>query len=123
MSTTLEHHQEKSRETDLLRQSKVEPPITHGRYNDEEWTNLKREFLELKESKMREEKVLTDENDRLRSEVRALELRLKQRKFTMENIRSLEMRRQKNYSTVEPRVEENVRYRNRNNSYKYNTRN
>jgi hypothetical protein len=90
--------------------------------DEEEWRSLKREFLELKESKIREESRLNEENDRLRKEVRELEVRLKQKKSTLDNIKSLEIRRkERNYSTIDSGApkEESVRYRNRNNSYKY----
>ena len=81
--------------------------------------------MELKESKIWEETALKEENDRLRAEVRELELRLKQKKYTIENIKSLEIRRkERNYSTLDNSVvsKENVRYRDRNNSYKHSTK-
>lgn len=83
--------------------------------------------MELKESKMREETSLKEDNDRLRVEIRQLELKLKQKKYTIENIRSLEMRRkERNYSTLDPapnKANDNFRYRGRNNSYKLSTKN
>ena len=48
-------------------------PITHKSSRDEEeWKNLKREFLELKESKIWEENSWKEQNDRLRDEIREL---------------------------------------------------
>jgi hypothetical protein len=53
--------------------SRVELPVTHkGGHDEGEWGNLKREFLELKESKIWEEKRLNEDNDRLRNYIRQL---------------------------------------------------
>ena len=53
--------------------SRVEMPATHrGSMNEEEWKNLKKEFLELKESKIWEETSWKEQNDRLRGEIREL---------------------------------------------------
>lgn len=102
-------------------------PITHrGTHDEQAWKDLKKEFLELKESKIWEENALNEENDRLRVEIRQLEVRLKQKKYTIDNIKSLEIRRkERNYSTLDQQAskgDENFRYRGRNNSYKYATK-
>jgi hypothetical protein len=46
--------------------SRIEVPVTYTG-NDEDWKKLKKEFLELKESKIWEETALKEENDRLRA--------------------------------------------------------
>lgn len=128
---SVEHHKEVVKEVSTLQASRMEMPVTYNRakVNEEEWKNLKKEFLELKDSKQHEETQLNEENDRLRGEIRALELRMKQKKSTLDNIRSLEIRRkERNYSTLDQSSlpnsskDESFRYRNRNNAYKYNTK-
>jgi hypothetical protein len=49
----VEHHNKAAQDADKIMKSRIEIPVTHaGRFNEDDWKNLKREFLEFKESKI-----------------------------------------------------------------------
>jgi hypothetical protein len=54
--------------------SRMEGPVTHQstKVSQEAWKQLKKDFLELKDSKQHEETALNEDNDRLRAEIRGL---------------------------------------------------